>query len=245
MLRRRSLLALLLAAASRPADAASNGLLEPRLFIAKGGPSKPRVALTFDACGGEVDLRILSTLIDNRVHATIFVTRKWLRSNSFATGVLQANSDLFQLENHGAEHVPAVLGTEKVDGITPAGTLEGVTAEVDGGARAIIAAGSPQPRWYRGATALYSPAALQTIRGMGFAIGGYSLNGDHGASDSTADAAKQVGSAKDGDVILSHINQPRRPAGEGVVQGVLALKAKGITFVRLDQVEVIGGAGDL
>jgi hypothetical protein len=36
-------------------------------------------------------------------------------------------------------------------------------------------------------------------------------------------------------VILAHVNQPKRPAGAGVVEGVLALKARGFRFVTLNQ----------
>jgi hypothetical protein len=35
-------------------------------------------------------------------------------------------------------------------------------------------------------------------------------------------------------VVISHINQPHRASGEGVAQGVLALKRRGVRFVRLD-----------
>ena len=35
-------------------------------------------------------------------------------------------------------------------------------------------------------------------------------------------------------MVISHINQPTHEAGEGVVKGLLALKARGVTFVRLD-----------
>ena len=47
-------------------------------------------------------------------------------------------------------------------------------------------------------------------------------------------AAKHIASAKDGDVIIAHINQPTHEAGEGVVRGLLALKARGVIFTRLD-----------
>ena len=39
-------------------------LLEPHMTIAKGQYEGPRVALTFDACTGKVDDRILNALID-------------------------------------------------------------------------------------------------------------------------------------------------------------------------------------
>lgn len=36
-------------------------------------------------------------------------------------------------------------------------------------------------------------------------------------------------------MIIAHINQPAHAAGDGVVKGILDLKAKGYTFVRLEE----------
>ncbi|TIT39415.1 MAG: polysaccharide deacetylase, partial [Mesorhizobium sp.] len=57
------------------------------------------------------------------------------------------------------------------------------------------------------------------------------------------ETAKRIAAAKDGDVIIAHINQPTHAAGEGVVQGLLALKDKGMTFVRLDDADGTGNHG--
>ena len=40
--------------------------------------------------------------------------------------------------------------------------------------------------------------------------------------------------ARDGEVLLLHINHPERPAGQGAADGIRELKAKGYRFVRLD-----------
>jgi peptidoglycan/xylan/chitin deacetylase (PgdA/CDA1 family) len=57
-------------------------LLEPHLHVAKSDTkAPPRVALTFDACMGEADERILSVLLQERIAATIFVTARWLQKN--------------------------------------------------------------------------------------------------------------------------------------------------------------------
>ena len=54
---------------------------------------------------------------------------------------------------------------------------------------------------------------------------------------------KRVASATDGNVIIAHINQPTHPAGAGVAEGVLALRAKGMTFVRLEDVPEVRAPG--
>jgi peptidoglycan/xylan/chitin deacetylase (PgdA/CDA1 family) len=249
-MRRRTLLALLTAlplALPLPAYARirSDGLIEPALTIEPGGKAGPRVALTLDACMGEVDLRILDTLVTNKIPATLFVTGRWLANNGDALKTLLAHPELFELENHGAMHIPAVTGAEKLYGLVPAGTLAAVAAEVDGGARAMAAAGIPRPTWYRDATALYSGDALLRIRQMGYRIGGFSLNADFGASLPADKVTERMLAAKDGDVIIGHINQPKRPSGAGLAAGVLALKAKGFTFVRLKDVPESRAWGEL
>ena len=61
-----------------------------------------QVAITLDACMGDTDLRILGPLIDNKIKATIFATRRWLDNNSAVIKLLKANSDLFQVQKHCA-----------------------------------------------------------------------------------------------------------------------------------------------
>ena len=235
-MRRRTLLALLAGSVCVPALAANHGLIEPGLQIATGGKTAPRVALTLDACMGGVDHRILDVLVRERIPATLFVTGRWLSANAEALKTLLAHPDLFELENHGAMHVPAVLGNRRVYGIRPAGTLSAIRAEVSGGARAMAQAGTAPPVWYRDATALYSPDALKLISGMGYRVAGFSLNADFGASLPADRVAARIGAAKDGDVIIAHINQPHRASGAGVAAGILTLQARGFAFVRLGDV---------
>lgn len=210
------------------------------MHIAPDGAGQKRVALTLDACSGDVDMRIVDALIENRIPATLFITRKWLNRNAKAARLLKAHSDLFEFEDHGAEHVPPVIGPEKPYGLKPAGTPRAVLEEVLGGAKAVDESFGGHSHWYRGATALYTPDAIDLIEKAGYRIGGFSLNGDFGASTSAKTADRNIERAKDGDIIISHVNQPRRASGPGVVKGVLALKKKGFKFVRLDQVEVVG-----
>lgn len=216
-----------------PSTLARDGLIEPRLHLAGHGTT-PRVALTFDACSGLADQRIIATLIDNRIPATIFITARWLRRNPEAFALFRAHADLFELENHGALHVPAVDRPVAVYGIASAGSPAAVEAEVEGGAQALVGQGAPQPHWFRGATAKYTASSIAQIRTLGFDIAGYSLNGDDGSLLGARMATKRLSGAHDGDVIISHINQPTHAAGEGVAAGILALKAKGFAFVRLD-----------
>ena len=231
--------------ALKPRAVTSPGLVEPRLALSPQAGAGPRVALTFDACSGKTDPRILAALVDNRIPATIFATARWLRHNPDAIAILKAHPDLFEVENHGGQHVPAVDRPALVYGIPAAGSPEAVAKEVNDGAAALVAAGFPKPLWFRGATARYSPSAMAEIGTLGFRVAGYSLNGDDGALAPAATAQKRLATARDGAVIIAHINQPTRPAGTGIAAGILALKTRGVTFVRLmDADEVaLGKAG--
>ncbi|MBB3659691.1 peptidoglycan/xylan/chitin deacetylase (PgdA/CDA1 family) [Rhizobium sp. BK650] len=229
------------AAPARPAVTAGPKLVEPHLHIARSNVAgHARVAITFDACMGEADERIVSTLVNERIPATIFVTARWLKRNPKALAVFLQNPDLFELENHGEKHIPAIDKPVLVYGIASAGSPDAVREEVEGGAAAMVASGIPAPHWFRGSTAKYDLSAIGQIRAMGYRIAGYSVNGDGGSLLGAAVTEKRISSAKDGDVVISHINQPTHAAGEGVARALVDLKAKGTEFVRLQDVADTG-----
>lgn len=195
--------------------------------------SRARVALTFDACDGHVDRRILDMLIGQRIAATIFVSGLWLRRNADSFAELLAHPDLFEIGNHGARHRAAIDRNETLWGVRAAGSELGVEDEVRGGANLLIAAGAPNPVWYRGAAATYTRRAMADIVALGCRIAGFSLNGDQGAGLGAATTRARILGATDGEVIIAHINQPGRSAGAGVAEGVLGLRAQGMDFLRL------------
>ena len=213
---------------------ANEGLVEPRLMLKTPQDGRRTVALTRDACPGGFDAKIIAALVEWRVPATLFVTGAWMHSNPTGLAMILAHPDLFAIGNHGAHHVPAVLGERRIFGLRVAGDMDAIREEVGRGEEAIMAATGAKPSWYRGATALYSPSAVPAIEGMGFSIAGYSLNADMGASLPADAVAYRMRQAKDGDVIIAHTNQPNRPSGAGVIAGVRALLDQDVRFVRLD-----------
>jgi peptidoglycan/xylan/chitin deacetylase (PgdA/CDA1 family) len=209
-------------------------ILEPRLQVPKGGEATPHVALTLDACSGQADQRILSALIEHQIPATVFVTARWLKRNPVAIAQFKSHPGLFEIENHGARHVPTIDVPISIYGLRAAGSPQAVIDEVKGGEQAVIAAMGHAPKWFRGAGAVYTKSSMAEIESLHQRIAGYSIAGDGGASYSSRRTAQTISVAHDGDVILAHVNQPTRPAGVGVVEGILKLKAKGFVFVRLD-----------
>lgn len=210
-------------------------VVTPVMHVSPGAPLSPHVALTFDACTGKVDDRILSALISNSIKATVFVTARWLKRNPVAMNQMMARPDLFEIENHGAKHLAAIDQPAMMYMVKAAGSTQALKSEIVDGAAAIKSATGHEPTWYRGATAVYTQTAIVEIGTLHFRLAGYSLSGDGGAGFSAKRAEAATASAQNGDVIIVHLNQPTKPAGAGVVEGLLTLKAKGFVFVRLDE----------
>ena len=125
------LIAATMAAIAAPAFAGT-GLVEPTLKMQPGKASAPRVAITLDACMGKTDFRILDTLVTEKIPATIFVTARWLRNNPQALAIMLDHPDLFELENHGENHIPAVDKPVLIYGIAAAGSTEAVKSSTAG-----------------------------------------------------------------------------------------------------------------
>jgi peptidoglycan/xylan/chitin deacetylase (PgdA/CDA1 family) len=228
------------------AGAAERPLELHQRLAPSGIPGEPVVALTLDACSGTFDADLVRFLIERRIPATIFATRRWLDRNPEGVALLTRHADLFEIEDHGANHVPAVIGAgRRVYGIAGNPDVEHLRDEVSGGARAIERATGSKPGWYRGATALYDPQAIGDIEAMGYRIAGFSLNADAGATLSAAEIFARVRAARDGDILIAHMNRPRSDTAEGLAEGLSELQSRGFRFVLLRDERVVstGPAG--
>lgn len=198
------------------------------------------VALTLDACSGKYDDDLLQYLIRNRIPATIFATKKWLDRNPVAVAAIKAHLDLFQVEDHGENHIPAVIGVGKrVYGIPGEPDLIHLRREVLEGARAVETAIGVAPRWYRGATAEYDLQAIAEIERMGYRIAGFSLNADAGATLKRGAIVQRLKRVRPGDIIIAHMNKPASDSAEGLAAALDDMIRQGFVFVRLDQVDVV------
>lgn len=231
---------LLLALATASAIAAESvRTIEIHDRIVSDSPAERRVALTLDACEGGFDAELVAFLIRTRIPATVFATRKWLDRNPEGLAVLEAHPDLFEIEDHGDRHVPAVIGAgRRVYGIPGEPDIVHLRREVLGGAQAVEQATGIAPRWYRGATAQYDLPAIDEIRRLGFGIAGFSVNADAGATLSRKAIEERMRHVRGGDVILAHMNRPASETAEGLRPALLELLRRGFVFVRLDQVSL-------
>ena len=175
----RHFIGLLLAAASSTLPAETRPTeIHDRISPSEGHVNN-RVALTLDACSGAYDEDLVLFLIRNRIPATLFVTQKWLLQNPQGLAMLKAHLDLFDIENHGENHIPAVVGAGRhVYGIPGEPDILHLQREVLQGARAVERATGVPPHWYRGATGQYDQQAADEIRRMGYKIAGFSVNFD-------------------------------------------------------------------
>src|SRR5512139_2957640 len=195
-----------------------------------------KVALTLDACSGKYDKDLIDFLIQNHIPATLFVTKKWLDKNPAGTSVIKSHLDLFDVENHGEKHIPAVIGAEKVIyGIHGEPDITHLRREVTEGARAIEETIGVAPHWYRDATAEYDSKSIEEIGKLGYKIAGFSVNADNGATLNMASIASRLKHIKDGDIIIAHMNKPSSESAKGLSLGLTHLLKEGFVFVRLDQ----------
>jgi peptidoglycan/xylan/chitin deacetylase (PgdA/CDA1 family) len=202
-------------------------------------PSK-NIALTLDACGGKYDEDLINFLIQNRIPTTIFATKKWLNRNPQGLTVIKAHLDLFDVEDHGEKHIPAVIGKDRtVYGIPGEPDVIHLRREVVEGAHAVEKATGVAPHWYRGATGEYDAQAVKEIEKLGYKIAGFSVNADSGATLKKRTIEKRLKQVKAGDVIIAHMNKPESDSAEGLAVGLAVLQKEGFVFVRLDQVDLI------
>lgn len=198
-----------------------------------------RIALTLDACSGQYDADLIDFLVSHRIPATIFATKRWLDKNPLGLSVIKQHLDLFDVEDHGANHIPAIIGAGKtIYGIPGEPDILHLRREVEAGASAVEAATGIAPHWYRGATAEYDAQSVKEIEKLGYKIAGFSVNADAGATSSKLAIEKKLARIKEGDVIIAHMNKPASDSAEGLSAGLTHLLKNGFVFVRLDQVNL-------
>lgn len=235
---KKILIAIVLAAIALPLQAAEKPIEIHDRLAAEPAPEK-RLALTLDACTGKFDYDLIEFLIVNRIPATIFATKKWLEENPFGVSIIKKHLNLFDVENHGENHIPAVIGKgRKVYGIPGEPDAVHLRREVAEGARAIQEIIGVTPHWYRGATAEYDPQAIAEIERMGYKIAGFSVNADVGATLGKVAIEERLKHVKPGDVIIAHMNRPESDTAEGLTVSLNYLLSKGYVFVRLDRVDL-------
>jgi peptidoglycan/xylan/chitin deacetylase (PgdA/CDA1 family) len=208
--------------------------------------SEKKIALTLDACSGKFDDNLIAFLIENRIPATIFATKKWLDKNPQGLAVIKAHLDLFDVEDHGEKHIPAVIGKGRtVYGIPGEPDVIHLRREVLEGAHAVESATGVAPHWYRGAAGEYDAQSIKEIEKLGYKIAGFSVNADFGATSKKKAIEKRLKRVKAGDIIIAHMNKPESDSAAGLAAGLAYLLKAGFVFVLLDQTGIRETSGNI
>lgn len=184
------------------------------------------VAITFDACDGKTDFRILELIKEKQIPVTLFVTTKWINKNPEAINFIKENNKLFKIENHGTDHLEAVLNEKGAYGLETVKTIHGLEHEVLDNQETIKKVFKEDAHYYRTAGALYDYMSLNWLKEQGIKVGGYTIAADEGAKASKEEIIKNLTKVKNGDVVLMHINHPHSHVYEGFKEGLEIIEKK-------------------
>lgn len=195
-------------------------------------PIGKQLALTFDACDGRCDDKLIDTLRRNSVPAALFFCAKWIDANPGRAAAIAADP-LFEIGNHGTRHMPLSVTGRTAYGIAGTRSAKEVVDEVWNNHEKLAALTGRAPTYFRPGTAYYDDVAVEIVRDLGQQPLGFSVNGDKGATASAASVRSTVTGAAPGSIVIAHMNHPESGTGAGMADAITALKAAGWEFVSL------------
>ncbi|MFC0471164.1 polysaccharide deacetylase family protein [Halalkalibacter kiskunsagensis] len=199
------------------------------------------IALTFDACGGPYgngyDKKLIEFLREEEVPATLFVNERWILEHE-ALFLDLANDPLFQIENHGTDHVPLSVSGQIAWGIEGTNSPADVEREVMGNQETIERLTGRAPTLFRSGTAFYDEIAVELVNELGLEVVNFDILGDAGATYSAAQVHQALMGSEKGSIALLHMNQPSSGTAEGVALAVQDLRERGYSFVKLEGVDL-------
>jgi peptidoglycan/xylan/chitin deacetylase (PgdA/CDA1 family) len=200
------------------------------------------VALTFDACGGRngdgYDSKLVSYLEANKIPATLFISGKWIDANPAIFGEL-AKNPLFEIENHGTDHLPCSVSGKTVYREKGTSSPGEVVDEIELNARKIESVTGFKPKYYRSATDYADDVCVMIANELGYQVVNYSVIGDGGSSFAKEQVETALLKVKPGAIVSFHMNQPKAhgkfKAGtaDGLALGIPKLEKEGYKFVKL------------
>ena len=198
--------------------------------ITRGDPTRPLIALTFDACQAlyqtpGYDAKLINELINTHTPATLFLGGIWMQSHPAQTKALAANP-LFELGEHSWDHADfdklsaALITTEINETQALMFHLTGRTATL-----------------FRFPYGRYTPQAVKLIAQTGLT----SVQWDvvSGDPDPHVTAQRMIAAVthrtRDGSIIIMHMNGRGWHTAEALPQIITTLRAQGFQFVTVSQ----------
>ena len=200
--------------------------------------NKRITALTFDACGGPrgsgYDSELIQFLRREKIPATLFVTGKWIDAN-YSTFMELSRDSLFEIENHGLNHLPCSIDGESEYGIKGTPDVPDAFDEIEANERKIQMLTGRRPKFYRSATAYIDEACAKIARQLDVtAISFDVLSGDAVPGTPVSIIENSVLShIRPGALVIMHFNHPEWNTYESLLKIVPALRKEGYTFARL------------
>jgi peptidoglycan/xylan/chitin deacetylase (PgdA/CDA1 family) len=199
-------------------------------LVTHGPRTRPEVALTFDACQTisatrGFDLGIVRVLTETQTPATIFLGGLWVQSHPTATQLL-ASVPYFELGNHSWSHPDFAV-------ISPAQMAGEITRT-----QAIVRRmAGREPTLFRFPFGTYRDEAQAVIAGYGLrAIQWDVVTGDPDPNVSAEAMTREVlRQAKNGSIVIMHINGRGWHTAEALPAIIAGLKARGFTLVTVSR----------
>jgi peptidoglycan/xylan/chitin deacetylase (PgdA/CDA1 family) len=195
------------------------------------------IAFTFDACGNKSN-KYNNELIDylrrERIPATLFVSGAWIDDNYQAFLELSRDT-LFEIENHGLNHLPCSVNGESEYGIKGTPDVPDAFDEIEANERKIELITGRRPLFYRSATAFTDEACAKIARLLGVTIVSFDiLSGDAMPfAPPHLIASNVLKNCKPGAIVIMHFNHPEWFGCDALMEVIPALRKKGYTFARL------------
>jgi len=194
------------------------------------------IALTLDACGSSkgkgFDAELINYLERENIPATLFINARWIDANRELFLRLAANP-LFEIGNHGLLHKPASVNGRSVYGIGGTKDVAELVDEIELNAAKIRKLTGKTPRYYRSGTAFYDEVAVAVANRLGYAVIGFNVLGDAGATYSRDQVREALLKAGPGAIVILHMNHPEGQTAAGTMAAIPELKKNGFRFVRL------------
>ncbi|MBI1211571.1 MAG: polysaccharide deacetylase family protein [Alphaproteobacteria bacterium] len=192
-------------------------------------PTKEKViALTFDACeqGKPVafDRAVLDYLLDNRIPFTVFVTGRFVQTNTEDVTEL-SKLDFVEIENHSWSHPNHM---EKL-------SLTKVRDQVVRAQAAIEAATGRQPQFFRFPAGNYNRSDLKLIESLGYKVVHWSwATGDPSPLESRNGLIRRAQVlTQPGNILIFHINGRGVHTAEALPVIIDDLRKRGFRFAKL------------
>lgn len=208
----------------------------PPVMVVSGASDKPQVALTFDACETKVpagyDSKLIDELVQNQAPATLFLGGKWMEDHPRETEAL-ARNPLFELGNHSYlhPHMTAVADDKQL------------LFEIQEPERIMKRLTGKRPLVFRPPYGEFNQHVLDMIASAGERPILWNLvTGDPDPKVTAAGIIRIVKSkAKNGSIIIMHMNGRGRHSAEALPAVIAELRAKGLKLVTVS--ELLNGRG--